>query len=88
LRVVARKLGVSARTLQRRLLAQSLNYQALVDSARREIAVPLVTSTTMAISLVRERVGYSEDKAFRRAFRRWTGSSPADLRRGRRPEDA
>jgi AraC-like DNA-binding protein len=83
LRVVARKLGVSARTLQRRLLAQGLTYHGLVDRVRREIAVPLVTSSTLPLSLVSERAGYTEDKAFRRAFRRWTGSSPGEWRRRR-----
>jgi AraC-like DNA-binding protein len=83
LAAVARRLGVSARTLQRRLLEQRVGYHALVDRVRREIAVPLVTSSSLPMAIVRERVGYSEDKAFRRAFRRWTGSSPAELRRAR-----
>ncbi len=82
LSVVARKLGVSARTLQRRLLAEGLSYQAVVDRVRREAAVRLVTSTAVPLAVVGERVGYADDKAFRRAFRRWTGSSPAELRAG------
>jgi AraC-like DNA-binding protein len=80
---VARKLGVSARTLQRRLLSEGLGYQEVVDRVRREVAVVLVTSTDLPVAAVGERVGYTDDKAFRRAFRRWTGSSPAELRGGR-----
>jgi AraC-like DNA-binding protein len=83
LSVVARRLAVSTRTLQRRLLEQGVTYHGLVDRVRCEIAVPLVTATALPISLVRARVGYADDKSFRRAFRRWTGSSPADLRRAR-----
>jgi len=77
---IARKLGVSARTLQRRLLAEGLSYQAVVDRVRRELAVTLVTSTDLPVAAVGERVGYADDRAFRRAFRRWTGSSAAELR--------
>ena len=81
LRAVARKLGVSARTLQRRLLSEGLSYHGIVDQVRRELAVGLVTSTTLPLAIIGERVGYAEDRAFRRAFRRWTGASPAALRR-------
>jgi AraC-like DNA-binding protein len=77
---IARKLGVSTRTLQRRLLSEGLSYQGVVDRVRREVAVALVTSTNLPVAAVGERVGYTDDKAFRRAFRRWTGSSPAELR--------
>jgi len=80
-RAVARKLGVSARTLQRRLLSEGLSYHGIVDQVRRELAVGLVTSTTLPLAIIGERVGYAEDRAFRRAFRRWTGASPAALRR-------
>ena len=78
---VARRLGVSVRTLQRRLLSEGLTYARVVDRVRRETAVRLVTSTTLPLADVREKVGFADERAFRRAFRRWTGSSPAELRR-------
>jgi AraC-like DNA-binding protein len=77
---VARRLGVSQRTLQRRLLAEGLTYHGVVDRVRREAAVTLVASP-LPLALVGERVGYADAKAFRRAFRRWTGLSPAEFRR-------
>jgi AraC-like DNA-binding protein len=83
LAVVARRLGVSARTLQRRLLAEGLSYAGVADRVRRETAVRLVMSTALPLTAVRERLGYEDDRAFRRAFRRWTGSSPVELRRER-----
>jgi AraC-like DNA-binding protein len=79
---VARRLGVGVRTLQRRLLAEGLTYHGVVDRVRHEVAVDLVSRTETPLATVGERVGYAEAKAFRRAFRRWTGLSPAELRRG------
>jgi AraC-like DNA-binding protein len=78
---VARRLGVSVRTLQRRLLSEGLTYARVVDGVRRDTAVRLVTSTTLPLADVCEKVGFADERAFRRAFRRWTGSSPAELRR-------
>ena len=81
--VVARQLGVSARTLQRRLMSEGLTYASVVDGIRREAAVRLVTSTVLPLAAIREKVGLADERSFRRAFHRWTGSSPAELRRHR-----
>ncbi len=78
---IARRLGVGARTLQRRLNEEKLVYRDLVDEVRRTEAVELVRSTDLSIFEISDRLGYSETKAFRRAFRRWTGAAPADARR-------
>jgi AraC-like DNA-binding protein len=78
---IARRLGVGARTLQRRLNDEKLVYRDLVDEVRRAEAVELVRSTDLSIFEISDRLGYSETKAFRRAFRRWTGAAPADARR-------
>ena len=78
---IARRLGVGARTLQRRLNEQQLVYRDLVDEVRRVEAVELVRSTDLSIFEISDRLGYSEAKAFRRAFRRWTGAAPQDARR-------
>jgi len=78
---IARRLGVGARTLQRRLNDEKLVYRDLVDEVRRAEAVTLLRSTDLSIFEISDRLGYSETKAFRRAFRRWTGAAPADARR-------
>lgn len=80
---VARRLGMSSRTLQRRLAEQGLLYEALVDEVRRSQAIPLVVHSSLPLEEVSAQLGYSEPKAFRRAFRRWTGMAPAQAR-GRR----
>lgn len=81
---VARTLGLSTRTLQRELAARGLNYRRLVDEARFAIAGPLVTTTDLPLEQVAERLGYADAKAFRRAFRRWCGQTPVELRRQKR----
>ncbi|MCU0685741.1 MAG: AraC family transcriptional regulator [Polyangiaceae bacterium] len=79
---VARRLGVSRRTLQRRLEARGLTFEALVDGVRRSEAELLLRTTSLPILDVSEQVGYSDSRAFRRAFQRWTGTSPAKFRAG------
>ncbi|APR76733.1 Transcriptional regulator, AraC family protein [Minicystis rosea] len=80
---IARRLGVSTRTLQRRLDVQGLVFRNLVDEVRRHEAIELLEWSNLPLTAVGEKLGYSEAKAFRRAFRRWTGMAPADWRRGR-----
>ncbi|HEU4412906.1 MAG TPA: AraC family transcriptional regulator [Polyangiaceae bacterium] len=79
---VARRLGVSRRTLQRRLEARGLTFEALVDEVRRAEAELLLRTTSLPILDVSEQVGYSDSRAFRRAFQRWTGVTPAKFRAG------
>jgi AraC-like DNA-binding protein len=70
----ASRLGLSVRTLQRRLGELGASYSALVDDVRRETALQLVgrrPSTEVALML-----GFSTPAAFFRAFRRWTGTTP------------
>lgn len=79
---VARRLGVSRRTLQRRLEARGQTFESLVDGVRRREAELLLRTTSLPILDVSEQVGYSDSRAFRRAFQRWTGVSPAKFRAG------
>jgi len=78
---VARRLGFSARTLQRRLTASGVSYQQLVDSARREAAARYLANSSLAIGEIAYLLGYSEPSAFHRAFKRWNGTTPHSLRR-------
>ena len=78
---VARALAMSGRTLQRRLAAEGVSYQQVVDSARKEAAARYLTDSTLAISEVAYLVGYSEPAPFHRAFKRWYGMTPEMFRR-------
>ena len=77
---VAAGLGVSSRTLARRLGAHGLSFSALVDQARRERANLLLRSPELSLEDISERLGYSTTPNFIRAFHRWTGVAPAAYR--------
>ena len=81
---VAQRLGMTARTLQRRLQDESLGFTALVDEARLRLARRYLADETLSISEVSFALGYSEPSAFTRAFRRWSGSAPAEYREAAR----
>jgi AraC-like DNA-binding protein len=78
---LARRLGMSERTLQRRLRDEDTTFAALLDEARAGLARAYLSDPRLAIFEVAYLLGYSEPSAFNRAFRRWTGQSPRDYRR-------
>jgi AraC-like DNA-binding protein len=80
----ARQLAMSGRTLQRRLAAEGVSYQQLLDDARKEAAVRYISEPTLAICEVAYLVGYSEPAPFHRAFKRWYGMTPQVFRQKQR----
>jgi len=76
LRVVARSLALSERTLQRHLSQEGYTFEGLVDRVRRDHANELLKDARLSINEIAYLVGYSGPAAFHRAFKRWTGSSP------------
>ncbi len=80
---LARRLGVTPRTLQRKLEAEGVAYSELLDQARRELACAYLADPALSVEEIAALTGYSEASAFSRAFRRWTGASPLRYRRGR-----
>ncbi len=79
---VARRLGMSRRTLQRALGREGTRFQRLVDDTRREVALARLEDPRLTLSELAFLVGFSELSAFDRAFRRWTGKSPRAFRGG------
>lgn len=77
---VAARLGLSGRTLQRRLGQQGFAYQDVVDAARRELAERLLRRTDYALAEIAFLTGFSEQSAFTRAFKRWSGETPRSFR--------
>lgn len=77
---VARQLGVSERSLVRRLAAEGTSFRAIRDELRRELAIDELRSG-MPIGEVAYRLGFAEPATFHRAFRRWTGDSPGRFKR-------
>ena len=72
----AARLGISIRTLQRRLTRNGLNYRSLVEAVLKTRALMLLESTSLTVTEIAMELGYSEHANFTRAFRRWTGHSP------------
>jgi AraC-like DNA-binding protein len=77
---VAQRLGMTMRSLQRRLQASSLSLSRLIDEARRAVACASLRRRDVAIKDLAHRLGFSEPSAFHRAFKRWTGMTPAQFR--------
>jgi AraC-like DNA-binding protein len=73
---VARALHVSRRTLQRRIEERGTSFQALVDGVRRELSARYVTERALSIGEITFLLGYSDARAFLRAFKRWFGRTP------------
>jgi AraC-like DNA-binding protein len=78
---VARELGYSRQTLYRRLKAEGVSFAELLDGLRRRLAIGLVRDQGVPIKEAAWRLGFSDPAAFSRAFKRWTGKSPRDMRR-------
>ncbi len=77
---VAQLFSMQGRTLNRRLKARGATFQALVDEGRYEIARQLLEHTHMSMSEIAATLDYAAASAFTRAFRRWSGTTPAAWR--------
>ena len=79
---IARRLRMSARTLQRRLRQEGTSFQALIDDVRRTMAEVYFSEGKKPLGEVAFMLGYSDLSAFTRAYRRWTGKPPRADRGG------
>jgi len=77
----AKELGMTARTLQRRLAEFGTTYQKVLDRVRCEAAAGYIRQSELSAGQVGYLLGYSEPAAFHRAFKRWHGVTPKDYRR-------
>jgi AraC-like DNA-binding protein len=82
LSAAARALGMSVRTLQRRLREHEIVYARLVDEVRRRLSGKYLADASLSLGEIAFLLGYSESSAFNRAYRRWNGRTPAADRRG------
>ena len=77
---VARSLGMSKRTLARKLSDEGLNYSEILEHLRRDLAVRYLDDRKMHVSKIAWLLGFHEVSAFTHAFKRWTGQTPSQLR--------
>lgn len=79
---VAEKLGMSVRTLRRRLKEEGTTYRRLMDEIRFGLAREYLAGTRLPVEEIAALLGYSEPGNFSHAFRRWSGQSPRGWRQG------
>lgn len=79
--VVAKRLKMSERTLQRRLEEESTSFSGLYDSVRAEIARALLGNRALKVETIAQSVGFAEIASFTKAFTRWSGESPTRYRK-------
>ncbi len=77
--VVAKRLGMTSRSLQRRLKDEGTSFQAVRDATRQELAKRYLDAR-LSIAEISFLLGFSEPSAFFRAFKRWTGQTPLEAR--------
>lgn len=84
--VVAARMDISVRNLQRRLKALGTSYQNLLDEARQALTMKLIRDEATPLYEISFMVGYTEPSAFYKAFKRWTGKTPGEYRLTLAPE--
>jgi AraC-like DNA-binding protein len=78
---IARAVGLSSRTLHRRLAEAGASFAELLDQTRRDLALEYLRRSDYAVGEVAYMLGFAEISSFNRAFRRWTQLSPSEFRR-------
>ena len=85
---LARRLHMSARTLERRLEGEGTTFGAVLDDLRRRLALDHLGRRDVSLSEIAFLLGFSQVGAFHRAFKRWTGTTPFEYRRQARRAEA
>jgi len=74
---------MTSRTLRNHLHAQGTSFQAILDNVRQQLAINYLEQTDLSVDYVCGLVGFNDPSNFRRAFRKWTGMNPSELRESR-----
>ena len=78
---IGEHMGMSSRTLTRRLAEKGMNFRDLVKQTQEKISKDLLKNSSSTIGEIAFQTGFSEQSAFNRAFKRWTGQSPTSFRK-------
>jgi AraC-like DNA-binding protein len=79
--VIASELNMSPRTLHRKLAAEGTSFQSLKDGFRTELAIHYVSRPELSFDAISTLMGFQDNSAFYRSFKKWTGMSPGQFRR-------
>jgi AraC-like DNA-binding protein len=77
---IAGKMGLSRQTLLRKLKVEGTNFDKVLDELRRRLALDYLRGKKVSVNETAYLVGFSDPAAFSRAFKRWTGKSPREVR--------
>jgi AraC-like DNA-binding protein len=77
---IARSLGMSERTLARKLSDEGLNFTEIFQELRRDVATRYLDDRKLHVSKIAWLLGFNEVSAFTHAFKRWTGKTPSEMR--------
>ncbi len=78
--LIAQRLGIGMRTLNRQLELEGVSYSAIVDGARYAISKRLLKETDLSVKVIATQLSYTDCGSFSRAFKRWSGWPPAEWR--------
>lgn len=78
---VAAELGMSTRSLHRKLKEKGVNYKTILDDARKHLAFQLIKQPDLSITQISYQLGFYDSSSFSRSFKRWSGVSPSQRRR-------
>ncbi len=76
---------MTGRQLQHRLSLEQARFSDMLDQARQDLALKWITHSDEPLARIADRLGFSEQSAFNRAFRRWTGVTPGAYRQRESP---
>ena len=78
--IIAEKLGMSSRTLQRKLGEEGTHYQNVLNELRLELALYFLKNTALSLDSIAYELGYAEARSFYRSFKQWTGRTAGSYR--------
>ncbi len=78
---LAQMLNLSPRTYRRRLASEQQSFQPLLDRVRAEHATHYLKNTRLSLTVIADLIGFNDTANFRRAYLKWTGHSPGEVRR-------
>ena len=80
LKVIAKELNVSSRSIYRKLKSENTSYKDLLNEVRKQLAQDYLREGSFTINDISSKLGFSESSAFHRAFKRWFGTNPGQYR--------
>ncbi len=78
--LISRDLGMASRTLQRRLKEEGTSFKDILKEVRKTQAIDRVLTNSESIESIASSLGYSDQRAFSKAFKNWVGHSPTSYR--------